>query len=392
MATIAVIYSLVLGSSIRFRPDEPDYLAIAHNLAAHGTFSVDGAHATAFRAPGYPFALAFLRLASLPLAALRLLGFAAWGVAVWACWRLAGRIAGPVAAALAAPLVALYPLGIYTAGTFYPQALAACLLTLALAFLEVPAAAGVVFGLLMVTVPTFLYALLLSAAWLAFRNWRKAVVMVSVAAVLPLAWTLRNALTLDAAVPIATNSGVNLLQGYSEHAGVRTGGTVDIGHYRHEAAARHLDEVERDRFYRHEAFHWIERHPGRSVVLFAGKNLEYFAPYDRLVTSEQSSRVYKIVASVVYLPLLVLLALRLAWWRRQPPTSLERLLIAIYIVGAPVLALFYPRVRFRVPADPLLLVLVACFVGAWLLRTSNQGRRVAERPGKVEKLQLGQQG
>jgi hypothetical protein len=383
---VAVAYSLVLGSTIRFRPDETDYLALAHNLTKHGTYSFEGMQPTAGRAPGYPVALAALRLFSLPLAALRLLNFAAWGVVVWAGWRLARRIGGPAAATVAAPLLALYPLGIYTASAFYPQAFGAGLMMLALVLvsesvgsaraLVLAGSAGFLFGALIVTLPTFIYVLVLAAVWLLLKRARRAaVVLIAAAAILPVAWMIRNAATMHAFVPIASNGGYNLLVSYSPDAGVRKGANVDIGRYKAHADARHLNEVETDRYYAHSALHWIEAHPGKASELYAGKNLDYFAPFDDLWTTEQSSVAKNVVAALTYLPFLALLALRLALWRRVPPSSLEKLLIAVYLVGAPVAAVFFTRVRFRLPADPLLLVVAAVFVAAWL--TAGTLRRPA---------------
>jgi 4-amino-4-deoxy-L-arabinose transferase-like glycosyltransferase len=308
-----------------------------------------------------------------------LLNFAAWAVVVWGGWRLARRTAGPIAATIAAPIIAVYPLGVYTAGTFYPQAFGAALLMLGLLLLAeagdsrrpvlLAGIAGLVFGLLIVTLPTFVYVLVLGVAWWALskRPRAAAIALLALAAVVPLSWTLRNALSMDGAVPITTNSGLNLLLGYSEHAGVRTGANVGmIEKYVAEASARHLNEVQADRFFRRSAIDWIEAHPGRAAELYAGKNLDYFAPFDKLYRGEQSSKAYNVLAAVSYLPFLVLFVVRLAFWRRYRPGSFEQLLIAVYVIGAPVAAVFFTRVRFRVPADPVLLLVVAGLVAAWL--------------------------
>lgn len=370
------MYSLVLGSSIRFRPDETDYLALAHNLSTHGIYSFDGHHPTAGRAPGYPVALAGLRLFSLPLAALRLLDFAAWAVVVCGGWWLARRIGGSLAATIAAPLIALYPLGVYTASAFYPQAFGALLLMLALVLvaetvdsrrpLLFAAAGGMAFGALVVTLPTFVYVLVLAGVWLLVRRARApALVLLAAAAILPAAWIVRNAVSMNAFVPIASNGGYNLLVSYSPDAGVRKGANVDIARYKAYADAHHLNEVETDRYFRDSALDWIGDHPGRAVALYAGKNLDYFAPFDDLWTRSQSSVAKNALAAVTYLPFLALFVWRLALWRRFRPGSLEKLLIAVYLIGAPVAAVFFTRVRFRVPADPVLLVVVASFVAIY---------------------------
>jgi hypothetical protein len=57
-------------------------------------------------------------------------------------------------------------------------------------------------------------------------------------------------------------------------------------------------------------------------------------------------------------------ALRLAEARRRPLAGEERCLIAAYLSVAAVYALFFTRVRYRIPVDPMLAVLAA----AWLSR------------------------
>jgi hypothetical protein len=171
---------------------------------------------------------------------------------------------------------------------------------------------------------------------------------------------------MHAFVPIASNGGYNLLVSYSPNAGVRTGSNVDIGPYQAHADSRHLSEGQTDHYFRDEALHWIGDHPAKAAALYAGKNLDYFAPFDDLWTRQQSSVAKNVVAAATYLPFLALLVLRLALWRRFPPGWLEKLLIAVYLIGAPVAAVFFTRVRFRVPADPLLLVVVAALVASWL--------------------------
>src|SRR4029079_14715379 len=113
-------------------------------------------------------------------------------------------------------------------------------------------------------------------------------------------------------------------------------------------------------------------------VLFVEKTANYFAPFDQLGTEGQSSSAQQLVAVLTYLPLLALFVVRLVRWRRDRPGDLERLLIVLYLVSAPVQAVFFTRVRFRAPLAPLLIIVVAALAARWLL---SQAPARAPRPG-----------
>ena len=171
------IYSLILGSKVRFA-DEGDYLALSQRLADTGTYSRDGINPSAFRPPGYAHFLAFLRLFGTPEVGLRFANFVCLALMVWAAWWLARKVGGAMAATLTAPLVALYPLGFYTTGAFYPQALGGALLLGGMvAVVSVPGsrhplrlalAAGLAFGALLVTIPPLAIVVVVSVVWLGF--------------------------------------------------------------------------------------------------------------------------------------------------------------------------------------------------------------------------------
>ncbi len=376
VAVAGAAYCASLGTRVRFA-DEADYLRLSSNLTKTGVYSLDGVNPSAYRPPGYPYLLAALRELGGSVFVLRAVNVIFLAVAVWAAWWLARAIGGRAAATLAAPAVALYPIGFYTMGALYPQTMGMALLLVGLvALAAIPGCpspwwraigAGVAFGVLIVTIPTFLLALLIGAVWLVWRT-RKvgaALLIVGVAAVLPLAWTIRNAAEMHSFIPVSTNNGINLVLGNSPHAGPRTGVDADISRYTRVIGQRHLDEVRSDSYLRTAALDWIKGHPMRAGRLFAEKTLNYFAPYDRLGTDSQNSGAQQALAVVVYLPLLALFVLRLVRWRRDRPDALEKLLIVLYLVSAPAQAVFFTRVRFRVPLDPLLIVVVAGLLARW---------------------------
>ncbi len=386
VVVVGLGYCISLGTKVRFA-DEADYLRLSSNLTKTGVYSLDGVHPSAYRPPGYPYLLAGLRELGASTTVLRSVNVLFLAVAVGAAWWLAREIGGRAAAALAAPAVALYPIGFYTMGAYYPQTMGMALLLVGLvAVASIPGrphpywravGAGAAFSLLIVTIPTFLLALVIGAGWLLWKTRRlgPAVVIVGLAAVLPLAWTLRNADQMHHFIPVSTNNGINLVLGNSQHAGARTGVDADISQYTRVIQQRHLGEVQADTYLRTAALDWIKSHPVRATRLFVEKTLDYFAPYDRLGTDSQNSTAQKGLAVITYLPLLALFVLRLIWWRRDRPGDLERLLIFIYLISAPAQAVFFTRVRFRAPLDPLLIVVVAGLVARWLGRSGTAGTR-----------------
>jgi len=144
---------------------------------------------------------------------------------------------------------------------------------------------------------------------------------------------------------------------------------VDITKYTRHIGAEHLDEVAADRYLRSAAVDWVTAHPARASWLFAEKTANYFAPYDNLGTDSQSSGAQEAIAVLTYLPLLALFVLRLVRWRVDRPGRVELLLIVLYLVSAPFQAVFFTRVRFRSPLDPLMIVVVAGMVARWRPRS-----------------------
>lgn len=67
---------------------------------------------------------------------------------------------------------------------------------------------------------------------------------------------------------------------------------------------------------------------------------------------------------VTYVPLLVLLVVRLALFKRWRVQSWEWLFLSTYVLSGLAYAVFFTRIRFRVPFDLLLICLVAHLIGS----------------------------
>jgi hypothetical protein len=129
-------------------------------------------------------------------------------------------------------------------------------------------------------------------------------------------WTVRNSIVLDRFVPVATNSGLNLLFGNSENTTAGAGVTTDISTYY--ARGQLLGEVDRDRFYREAALGWVRENPGRAFGLYLAKLAHFFAPVEDLATKGAGGGWRMFLQGCTYVLLLVALVFRLAAWRRIP--------------------------------------------------------------------------
>lgn len=377
-------YALLLGDQLRYY-DEQEYVGLARSLAGGHGFSYDNVHPSAYRPPGYPLLLAAAYLVSNgSVLGMRLVGVLALAGSVWLAYLLGWRAHSRTAGALASLIVACYPLLVYTATTLYPQVPALCLLLLQIELaLRATTATGVAparyrwtctvlagfaGGLLALTVPTYGPSAVAVIIWLAWRHRRPVdrrstyqvlAVMTVAVAVLPAAWAVRNAVELHALVPVSTNTGVNLLLGNSEHVTPGSGRASDISNYTQRAAALHLDEVAQNQYYTQEALGWIAAHPGKAATLYLGKVGNTFSFRNELATPGQDDTTKDLLSALTYYPLLTLALVRVLLVRRWSQHPVEKLLVGLVIANILLQALFFTRLRFRVPLDALTILLAA---------------------------------
>ncbi|GIV15917.1 MAG: hypothetical protein KatS3mg022_1352 [Armatimonadota bacterium] len=375
------VYSTRLGSSLRFS-DERDYWAIATCITEKGMYSLNGSKPTAYRPPGYPLWLAMVRWFGGGVRSARVTNYVLLAATVLLLFALLRHEHSERAGAIAALLVCFYPVLFYTAGTLYPQTLAGFLLVAFVYLLFVtpnlPRAmlAGVVMGWLALTVPTFLFVLVITVLLFYKRPAGCAVLttMILTTGACIGVWAVRNYLTFHAFIPFSTNSGINLLLGNSPKATAESGVNTDISAYAERA--RGLSEVQRDAFYRREAVRFIMENKGKALALYAQKVMHHFHYRNRLATQAESSTLRDMLMLVTYYPLLAIAALRLAMRRRHPMSSLERYLFALYLLDALIQAVFFTRIRFRLPFDLLLIAADALFLSRLLaaIRTRSPQR------------------
>lgn len=379
-------YSIRLGTRLRY-PDEAEYLAIARNVAETGLFSVDGRSATAWRPPGYPLLLALPTAWGFGVAALRFLNFMCLSVCLVFTFLLGGRHAGRLAGLLSCALTLCYPVALYTAGTLYPQTVATLLLvaTLAVYFATGSAdtfravLAGLLAGALVLVAPAFAFFLLFligwtiaahrRAEWSPRRRVRMALVIAVVSTMTLAPWLARNYGLFGRFVFVSSNSGYNLLLGNSEHTTPNAGVNVDISRYGKQAAG--MGEVERDAFFRRAAYRYMMANPGRSARLYMLKFLNYFNYRNRLYVRSESTRARDVAVLLTYVPLLALGLLRVLGARRRPISEYDVFVLLLYLLNGAFAAVFFTRIRLRLPFDVLLATVGARYLASVLLRRNG---------------------
>jgi hypothetical protein len=361
-------YAVMLGGQLHYS-DEHVYLQLTQSLA-DGRGYAFGTDATAYRPPGYSFLLLpVYLLTGGSVFAMRLVGVLCLAGAVWFGYLLARRIA-PAAGALVAVVTAVYPLFVYTANALYPQIPALLMLLMMIEFgLRARDRwfwgiwGGLAGGLLIITVPSFAPTLILLLLFVGWRARKGATVLLVAAAIIPGLWCIRNAVVMHAFVPVSTNNGVNLLLGNNPDATGSSGTSVDVSAYEQQAKAQKLDEVQIDHFYSSQAVSWITSHPAEAAGLYVAKVAHNFAYSDTLKTEGQGAS--DLLAALTYYPILALAVLRVLLWRRFPLRRVDKLFAWTIVVNVLLLAVFFTRIRFRVPLDALTIVLAVSTVVAW---------------------------
>lgn len=368
------IYGYSTGDQLRYLPDEAEYVSLATNLAQKYLYSLDGLQPTAYKPPGYPLILGAVRWLGGNIVSFRLINFVLFVGGLFFLYQLA-RQTGGVGAGLLSVILATagYPVLFYTANTLYPQTLAGFLFLAVIWLYERRVSGiwqgllvGIVWGWLILTVPTFVFTFLLfGLAYCFIRRQKKFFGWIGVGTFLILGlWTIRNYVVFHDFVWIATNSGYNLLLGNSEKTTFNSGTNVDIQKYLD--AAEGMGELEKDRYFRTQAIAYILAHPAEAIQFYLLKTVNFFNFRNELTTRSETSLAREALMGVTYGALLLLALLRLVGSQRFKLTSFESLLYAVYVGNAFWGAIFFNRIRFRLPYDYLLILLSAIFLSQFI--------------------------
>lgn len=374
-------YSIFLGDSLRFA-DEKQYYTLAKNLADTGAYSLDGVNPTAYRPPGYPFLLTVFLYLLDRIEFLRSINFVLLSLSFYLWSRIALLLGNPLSAVIMLLGVFYYPVLIFTAGTLYPQTLAFFLMSLFCYIIFVvkirsvvtSCLSGLIYGFLGLTVPLFLIICGPFVVYMLRDQIKPKFVLyfVVVAAVCIGGWSARNYVVMGHFIPFSTNGGINLLLGNSPRTTPNAGVNVDISAYRSETVG--MGEYERDRYYLRSAVEWIRDNPKEFVKLYIRKFLNWFNFRNILATKSQSAFWKNAIMFISYYSILIYVCIRLGFYRSYPLRREEISILSTYVVAAAIYAMFFTRIRFRVPFDPFLLASTSIFLGEVVWRKLGRSR------------------
>jgi hypothetical protein len=363
-----LIYSIHLGNSLRYW-DEQEYFIYVKNFLGSHMFSFDGIQPTALRPPGYPFLLTIFKAAGAGWVVLRMLNFMALsGTAVILYLWLKEHL-DAMAGVVGIVLMTGYPVLFYAAGTFFPQTFGGLLFLVTLYLVTkkpvrswAAGLAGLLYGGLILTIPVFAFGIPLIAVWLCWRRraWKPAVLFVIITSLIIGLWTVRNYRVFNAFVFVASDSGFNLLMGNAPETTPNSGISIDFNKYVSQTAG--MNEVQADQYYRAKALQYILTDKGHALQLYLSKVLNYFNYRNDMLTQGESTSLSDLVMMIGYGMLILTIIIRIILFRILRFSDFELFLLTFYICSDFVYAVFFTRIRFRLPFDYLLIAVDALFL------------------------------
>lgn len=385
-------------------PFEYDQLArsILDDGRYRATLFAEPGSPSAVRPPGYPLWLTGVyAIFGKSADAARVVGALLGTLTVGLVWRLALQVAGRRVARWAAGAAALAPSLVWTSGGLVAETLYLPLLLGAVLLVarhtETPswrwaAAAGLVLGLSVMTRANGLVVLLpvIAAVWLARRRWQDAVALACAFALALVPWTVRNAVALDAFLPLGTQTGITMIGVYNADAT----GSIFYGVYRPPDDIPELapllfqpgtTEADLDAEFRRRAIDFAADHPDyvarvtlRHVQqLLELRHQEVVGPLSHGEQAVPEGFARELARG----GFLVLLALGLA----GAALALRRRIGPLWLWSVPVLLLvtmapLQGAPRYRLPVDPFLAVLAGIALAA-AAEALRRRRTFADAPG-----------
>jgi hypothetical protein len=341
-----------------------------------------------------------------PLFSLVLAGFYKLGATGWTAQKIcvcgigastivftglaAREAAGARAGLIAAWVAALYPFLWVADGTLLAESLSTALIAaslwLALRFVRAPSAgraatlgavlalAALARGEALLLVPL----LLIPLAWRA-RSLTAGVAMLAAFAVVLAPWTARNLARFEEPVLVSTNS--NSVFAGSNCRPAYHGDLTGLWALACYGSVKPGDESQQALEYRRQGFDYAGDHAGRAPVVMAvrlARVWELYRPLQQVQYEflEGRSRWASRMGLVMYYPTLLLaLAGAVVLRRRRQPVWP----FAAYAAAVSVIALLvYGITRFRMTAEPALIVLAAVAIDAALISRAQRGARQGE--------------
>jgi len=299
---------------------------------------------------------------------------------------LGRQLAGDHAGWIAAGIAAVYPNLWVNDGLIMSETLATLLVALALLYayrlmrepkLWTALLVGALCGLaaltraeLLLLVPLLAVPAALVARSIAVaQRWKLAGVGVLAAVVLIAPWVGYNLARFKEPTFLSTNDGIALLG--SNCDSVYFGDGIGLTDLKCLGRNPRGDQSVDSKIYRDRAFDYIRDHKKRAVLVAAarvGRTWSLYRPWDMVSFNKGEGREgwVTILGLIMYFPLLVAAVAGWVVLRRRRRPSWPLLVPAVVVTIAS--AVTYGQTRFRVPAEPSLVVLAAVAVGAVVAR------------------------
>jgi 4-amino-4-deoxy-L-arabinose transferase-like glycosyltransferase len=393
--TLRALWVLVYGRVAATQIDTAFYQLAASGLAHRGTYDSPSLEPvpTAGWPPGFPFAMSLLyRLFGDHLKLVFGLNVALATATVLLVYLIADRILGRRAGRVAGGFYAILPGPIFFTGLYLSDTLAAFIVVAIVALVTflpdrrwTPALLGLALGLAALTrAEGLLVAAVPLVAWwglYARREWaRRALLLLAVMAITIAPWTIRNAIVMDAFIPVADNASWTLWAGHNPRA---NGGPV----YPRDPElsgpfGTRGEETRRAQELRRRAIRWAFDHPAKELGLI---------PRKLLMLNEGPSRVFNawinqgptqywqlgtsslLVFTVLgdglshFLLLATLASLLLlggTLWRTEPVLRGVFVYLALSLVAFGLV--YYGQSRYRIPMESMMvLIATPLLVAVW---------------------------
>jgi 4-amino-4-deoxy-L-arabinose transferase-like glycosyltransferase len=364
--------------------DADAYLRLAFGLSHHGRYELGGV-ATALFPPGFPAFLAALQVLHLDHFSELVVAMAPFGTITVVLVALLGRrIGGDKVGLIAGAIAAVYPNLFLAEGALMSESLTALLVTLALllalraidrpslsrfAVLGLPLAYG---GLTRTDGTLFAVLLVVTVAWCVTaspRNWRRFAALCSAgliaSVVLVGGWLVRNEVQMHAFVPVAINGwtvvgGANCPTTYS---GYRFG-SWDFNCLQLQQALRtgRRGEIAVNKYVRDRGVDYLKAHLSRLPAVAAarlGITLGVYDPWHELAVEGNAEGRDVGVSHLGYVMYLVLVPFAIAGFVLLGAGAARRVLIVPFVTVLLSTIVGYGNHRFRMPIEPVIVVLAA---------------------------------
>lgn len=382
---IRIGYVLSLENKV-FWVDEVEYLQLSEKITSGAGYVDEAGNPTAFRPVGYPMFLAALRLVGIQsLGALRIVQCLIGAATVYLIYLLAMLIYNKRTALVAGAIYAVYPYFVFLPGTILASTwfgfllVAATLIFVKGLMLEnkwLILSGGLVMGYATLVRPSALLLILPVILWLIVNiidrkkalSYSAAVLILFTAVVVP--WMARNYQQLGT-FGLSTNGGRNLWLGNNERTTPHTGSNLPPSKEIEMKLKTAKTEREKDEIYSQAAIAYIKNHPLRTAELFLKKAF-YFWRWDPSPTTEgyvHQNRLHWWVSVLSFGPIFVMALIGFFY---SPKNTKKILLLFVFYAAAFTLlhAVYFPKVRFRLPIDQFLIVMAGygvTLVYGWLL-------------------------